>query len=90
MEEKYRNAFSEVYLIIGNMHPDLRKRINKKFIEFLRDNKNNNYTPDPKKISIFKPENLLKETKIVLAILYEKNFNLSKWERRLNATNKKE
>ena len=74
MEEKYKNAFSEVYLIISNMNPELKKRINKEFIEFLKDNKNNNYIPNPQKISLYKPENLLKETKIVLAILYDKNF----------------
>ena len=77
MEEKYKNAFSEVYLIISNMNPELKKRINKEFIEFLKDNKNNNYIPKPQKISLYKPENLLKETKIVLAILYDKNFKIN-------------
>ena len=74
MEEKYRNAFSEVYLIINNMPIELKKRINIKFIEFLKENKNNNYIPDPQKINLYSPENLLRETKIVLAILYDKNF----------------
>ncbi len=74
MEEKYKNAFSEVYFLIENMHPDIRKKVNSKFIKFLEENKNNNYIPDPEKISLFKPENLMKETKIVLAILYDKNF----------------
>ena len=74
MEEKYRNAFSEVFLIINNMTIELKKRINVKFIEFLKENKNNNYIPDPQKINLHSPENLLRETKIVLAILYDKNF----------------
>ncbi|MBQ7410060.1 MAG: hypothetical protein IJW20_01595 [Clostridia bacterium] len=74
MEEKYRNAFSEVYCIIENMHPNIRKRININFIKFLEENKNNDYIPDPAKINLQSTENLMKETKIVLAILYDKNL----------------
>ena len=74
MEEKYRNAFSEVYCIIENMHPDNRKKINPNFIKFLKETKNNNYIPNPKKINLVNKENLMKETKIILAIIYEKNF----------------
>ena len=74
MEEKYRNAFSEVYCIIENMHPNIRKRINIKFIKFLEENKNNDYIPDSAKINLQSTENLMKETKIVLAILYDKNL----------------
>lgn len=69
MEEKYRNAFSEVYCIIENMHPD-----NRNFIRFLEEVKNDDYIPDPQKINLFLKENLMKETKIILAIIYEKNF----------------
>ena len=74
MEEKYRNAFSEVYCIIENMHPNIRKRININFIKFLEENNNNDYIPDPAKINLQSTENLMKETKIVLAILYDKNL----------------
>lgn len=74
MEDKYRDAFSEVYCIIENMHPNLRKRISKKFINFLEENKNNSYIPDASKINLYNPENLMKETKIVLAIMYDKNL----------------
>lgn len=74
MEERYRNAFSEVYCIIENMHPNIRKRININFVKFLEENKNNDYIPDPAKINLHNPENLMKETKIVLAILYDKNL----------------
>lgn len=74
MEEKYRNAFSEVYCIIENMHPNIRKRININFVKFLEENKNNDYIPDPAKINLQSTENLMKETKIVLAILYDKNL----------------
>ena len=74
MEERYRNAFSEVYVIIENMHPNIRSRISIKFIEFLKENKNDEYMPDSSKINLQNPDNLMKETKIVLAILYEKNL----------------
>lgn len=74
MEERYKNAFSEVYLIIENMHPNIKSKINIKFIEFLKKNKNDAYIPDASKINLQNPENLMKETKIVLAILYEKNL----------------
>lgn len=74
MEERYKNAFSEVYLIIENMHPNIKSKININFIEFLKKNKNDDYIPDASKINLQKPENLMKETKIVLAILYEKNL----------------
>ena len=77
MEERYKNAFSEVYLIIENMHPNIKEKISIKFIEFLRKNKNDNYIPDPLKINLQNTDNLMKETKIVLAIMYEKN--LKEW-----------
>ena len=74
MEDKYRDAFSEVYCIIENMHPNLKEKINENFIRFLKENKNNQYIPDAEKINLRNPENLMKETKIVLAIMYEKNL----------------
>lgn len=74
MEDKYRDAFSEVYCIIQNMHPNLKQKISKKFISFLEENKNNDYVPDASKINLHNPENLMKETKIVLAIMYDKNI----------------
>lgn len=74
MEERYKNAFSEVYLIIENMHPNIRNKINAKFIEFLKKNKNDNYIPDSSKINLQNSDNLMKETKIVLAIMYEKSL----------------
>ena len=52
MEERYKNAFSEVYLIIENMHPNIRNKFNAKFIEFLKKNKNDNYIPDSSKINL--------------------------------------
>ena len=30
MEDRYRDAFSEVYCIIENMHPNLKERISEK------------------------------------------------------------
>ncbi len=74
MEDRYRDAFSEVYCIIENMHPNLKERISEKFIAFLKENKNNQYIPNAEKINLRYPENLMKETKIVLAIMYEKNL----------------
>lgn len=74
MEEKYRDAFSEVYCIIENMHPDNRRKINPNFIKFLEEVKNKDYIPDPQKINLLSKENLMKETKIILSIMYEKNF----------------
>ncbi len=74
MEERYRNAFSEVYCIIENMHPNIRKKISKMFIDFLYENKNHSYIPDVSKINLQNPDNLMPETKIVLAILYDKNL----------------
>lgn len=74
MEERYKNAFSEVYLIIENLHPKIKEKISIKFVEFLRKNKNDNYIPDPLKINLQNTDNLMKETKIVLAIMYEKNL----------------
>lgn len=74
MEERYQNAFSEVYCIIENMNVNIRNKISEKFIKFLEENKNNDYIPDPSKINLQNPENLMKETKIVLAILYDKNL----------------
>lgn len=74
MEEIWRDAFSEVYCIIENMHQENRRKINPNFIKFLKEVKNNAYIPNPEKINLFNKENLMKETKIILAIIYEKNF----------------
>ena len=41
---------------------------------FLEEVKNKDYIPDPQKINLLSKENLMKETKIILSIMYEKNF----------------
>ena len=56
------------------MEEKLKEKINENFIRFLKENKNNQYIPDAEKINLRNPENLMKETKIVLAIMYEKNL----------------
>lgn len=56
-------------------NPELMKRLESiKSEEIKKKEIKINYIPNPEKISLFKPENLMKETKIVLAILYDKNI----------------
>lgn len=70
MEEQYRQAFAEVLYIIDTLDPDNRKKISKKFINFLERNKASDYIVNLPKLPLEEPSKLKKQTKNVLALVY--------------------
>lgn len=68
--ENYKNAYKETYMILNNMKSDDVKLIPQEFIKFLKNNMNNNYNFELDMENDFKDQNLLKETKIILAYIF--------------------
>ena len=68
--ENYKNAYKETYMILNNMKSDDVKLIPQEFIKFLKNNMNNNYNFELDIENNFKNQNLLKETKIILAYIF--------------------
>ena len=78
MENKYADAFSEVYEIIKIIPTELSDKISNEFKEVVNKNRNLQYTP-----KIEKPEEvegLRDETKIILGYIY-REFIVDKEER---------
>ena len=71
-KERYSIAFSELIYIINNMSKVNRDKIPEEFIEFLKQNKNENYVPQ--NISLNNKDSLKRETKIMIAIMYRDYF----------------
>lgn len=71
----YKLAFSEVLVIINNLHPENRKRIPNKFISFLEESKYKDYNPTQEEINLENEKSLRKETRVILAIIYKKYFS---------------
>ena len=71
----YKLAFSEVLVIINNLHPENRKRIPNKFISFLEESKYKEYNPTHEEINLENEKKLRKETRVILAIIYKKYFS---------------
>jgi len=75
---QYRDAYCEVLYLINNMQEKNKAKISKKFIDFLKENQNENYKIG--NISLENPETLKNETKIILSIMY-RNYFCSEKER---------
>lgn len=91
MEENYRDAFSEVYVILQQMEKENLNKIPKKFLECIIKNRNINYEPiltSDKKL-IDNTSVLKRETKIILAIMY-RNYFCSPEERKIKEKEYKE
>ena len=63
-------ALAEVNDIINHFEPDIYKKIPKNFINFVQQNKDNNYTTKIDFSKSINEQNILKETKVLLAIIY--------------------
>lgn len=80
MEKNLRNSFKEVYEIIQHTEESVVKRIPEYFINFLRDNMNNNYSPNMDFNSEKWKEQINDDTKAILALIY-RDYIISKDER---------
>ena len=78
--ENINQALCEVYDIINHLEPRLYNKIPKDFIETIKENMDNTYQPKiDYSISINK-QNLLKDTRIILSLIY-RNYICSKEKR---------
>lgn len=70
MTKEDREVYADVSIIINMMRTDLREKINKKFIDYIENNKDNNYISE---IDISKPienQNIRYDVKVMLALIY--------------------
>jgi len=70
LEPRYRNAFKEVDEILKYTDIDLVNKIPKKFIDFLRENMNNNYEFNVQEGLHLNKQKLSEEANNILALIY--------------------
>ena len=68
--ENYPNAYKEVYVILNNMHGENLKAIPQSFIDAVQKNMNNDYDFKLDENLDFDKQNILKETKVILAYIF--------------------
>lgn len=68
--EKFPNAYKEVYEILKYMDKKDVELIHNNFMEMLKHNMNNDYKFEIDENKDFEEQNLLKETKVLLAYIY--------------------
>lgn len=66
--------YKDVYTIIEMMSPDLKNKINKKFIDFLKENQDVEFEGTVNKKIPIKNQNLREEIKIMLSLIYINYF----------------
>lgn len=66
----YKNSFKEVYYILQNTEEELLTKIPPKFINFLKENMNENYRINIQLDVDVDKQPLLKETEAILALIY--------------------
>jgi len=76
--EDYKKAFTEVYLILLEMPEEFKKNIPIKFIETLKKERDEKYTPNIS--NILETNNLLPESKAILGLIY-RDFICTKEEK---------
>lgn len=70
INDVYRNAFKEVYDILENTEKELVIKIPTKFINFIKNNMNNNYKSNVQTNIGIDKQQLSKETEAILALIY--------------------
>lgn len=78
---KYKNAFAEILFIIKCLPYNEQNKISKEFVEFLNENKNNDYVVNINPNIALQNQKLLEETKELLKEIYISYF-ISKEERK--------
>lgn len=72
MEQKYKVAFSQLYLVINQLEKVNYEKISKKFIEFVDKNRDINYNENINFLS--NPDQLTKEARTLISIMYRMYF----------------
>ena len=70
IDEVYRNSFKEVYEILENTENELLAKIPTKFMNFIKENINENYKTNIQQDVDIDKQPLLKETEAVLSLIY--------------------
>ena len=74
METISKQTFSDLSVIFKMMPNEIIKAINPKFIEFIKDNCDKNCKSNIKPYIPIKEQEISKETKAILALIYESYF----------------
>lgn len=77
IDEIYKNSFKEVYEILENTEDELLAKIPTKFMNFIKENMNENYKTNIQRNVDLDKQPLLKETEAILSLIYR-----SYWETR--------
>lgn len=70
MTKEDRKVYADVSIIINMMRPDLRDKINKKFIDYIENNKDNNYISEIDTSKPIENQNIRYDVKVMLALIY--------------------
>lgn len=70
IDNTYRNALKEVYIILENTDQELLKKIPNQFLKFLQNNMNPYYQTNIRKDIEIDKQKILKETESILALIY--------------------
>ena len=68
--ENFPNAYKEVYVILNNINEEDLKAIPQSFIDAVQKNMNNDYDFKLDENLDFDEQNILKETKVILAYIF--------------------
>ena len=70
MTKEDRKVYADVSIIINMMRPDLRDKINKNFIDYIENNKDNNYISEIDTSKPIENQNIRYDVKVMLALIY--------------------
>lgn len=81
MKNEYRKALYEVYVVLEHTNEEIKNRIPKKFIEFIKENMDKRHEFYLKENLGLEKQDLMLETKQILALIY-RDYICSKEERK--------
>lgn len=81
MKEEYSKALFEVYVVLKNTKEEVKNKIPKKFINFIEENMDKNYRFKLKENVGLEKQDLMHETKQILALIY-RDYIVTKEERK--------
>lgn len=70
IDDNYKNAYKEISLILENTDQDLLEQIPESFLQYIEDNKNDEYIPNIDFNNSIDTQELLPETEAILALIY--------------------
>ena len=70
MTLEYRRSLTELNLILSYMNVEYLKKIPTKFVDFINKNMDNEYSPNINKNVPINQQNLRKDTKVLLSLIY--------------------